>query len=166
MDYRRRKKQSALIFVLKAFIPYSRENLMLAYKPNKFFYELEKTSKYKQMTLKNAYWRAKKQGFIQESEELVRLTAKGQKEIQPFIAQKLSNNSKLMVIFDIPEQNAAKRRKFRDILKLWDFVQIQKSVWVTDSDYRELLIEAVAELSLSGCVEIYESNRLFPAPAK
>jgi hypothetical protein len=29
-------------------------------------------------------------------------------------------------------------------------------------DYRELLVEEVGELGLEGCVEIYESLRLFP----
>ena len=159
---RRRKKNSALIFILKAFIPYSRENLMLSFSPNKFFNELDKTSDYQKSTLRHAYWQAKKQGFIAESNGLVKLTAKGQREIRPFVAKQLGKNAKLMVIFDIPEERAVARRKLRDTLKLWDFSQIQKSVWMSDLDYSDLLKELTSELNITACVEIYAANRLYP----
>jgi len=162
VNHRRRKKQSALVFILKGLMPYSRENLMLSFSPNRFFNELEKVSGYKQNTLKNAYWRAQKQGFIKETEKITKLTAKGIKEVRPFTAKRLGKNARLMVIFDIPELQAGKRRQLRDILKLWGFKQIQKSVWTTDRDHRTLLIELIADLNLGGCVEVYEGSRLFP----
>lgn len=162
MEYRRRKKQSALIFILKGLIPYSRENMLLAFSPNRFFNELEKISNYQEATLKNAYWRAKDQGLIKETNKSVRLTAEGLKEVRPFVATKLKNNVRLMVIFDIPEQQATKRHRLRDLLKSWEFKQVQKSVWSSDRDHEEDLIEIIAELKLGQHVEIYESARLFP----
>ncbi len=157
------KKRSALTHVLMAFVPYSRENLMLAYKPSLFFNELEKSSGYRQDTLKNAYWRAQQRGYIKNTGRSPQLTASGLEEVRPFMAKHLGRKARLVVIFDVPEDSRAQRQQLRGLLKSWGFEQIQKSVWATDMDYRELLIEAVAELRLGGCVEIYESLRLFPA---
>lgn len=162
MASRQRKKHSALVFVLKGLIPYSKENLLLSFSPNRFYNELEKVSGHRQATLKNAYWRAKQKGLIEETQKTAELTAKGFKEIRPFMAKRLGKNARLMVIFDIPEQQASKRQQLRNILRQWKFKQIQKSVWVTDLDYKDLLAEVIGELKLSGCVEIYESSRLFP----
>jgi len=159
---RSRPPQSVLTTILKALIPYSRENLMLSFSPNRFFNELEKTSSYRQSTLKNAYWRAHRQGLIEETEKTAKLTAKGLEEMRPFMAESLGKDARLMIIFDIPEIESAKRRRLRDLLKLWGFKQIQKSVWSTDSDFRDLLTETVTELKLGGYVEVYESNRLLP----
>ena len=162
MHPRSMKKQSALTFILKGLIPYTRENLLLAYKPNKFFNELEKISKYNHNTLRKAYWRGKKQGFIEESEGYTKLTKKGLKAIRPFIAKRLDNSSRLIVMFDIPESEATKRQGFRNLLKTWGFEQVQKSIWVTDMDYRDLLEEAISELGLGDCVEIHESLKIYP----
>jgi len=143
-------------------VPYSKENLMLGFKPSKFFNELEKVSGHKQSTLKNAYWRGQRQGFIDSFGQQPKLTAKGMDEIKPFLAKHLDSHARLMVIFDVPEEKRVARHRLRMLLKSWGFEQIQKSVWATDMDYRELLVEEVGELGLEGCVEIYESLRLFP----
>lgn len=163
MSYKRRTKKSALVFVLKGLIPYSRENLMLAYKPNMFFNELGKISGYRQETLKNAYWRAKKEGLVEERSNISSLTNKGLKEVRPFTAKSLGKKARLIIMFDIPEKQAAKRQYLRDMLKSLEFKQVQKSVWATNLDHKSLLIEAIAELKLEGCVEIHESIRLFPS---
>lgn len=163
MAYRNRKPHSALAFVLKGLIPYSRENLLLAYKPNKFFNELERISDYRQSTLRNAYWRGKQRGLIDEDGyKNPKLTEEGLKKVKPFIVKKLGKKSKLMVIFDIPESDKLSRDKLRNLLKAWGFVQVQKSVWSSDLDFREALIEAIEKLSLSDYIEVYEALRLIP----
>lgn len=159
---KQRKKHSALIFVLKSMIPYSQENIMLGFKPNQYFNELEKVSGHKRATLKNAYWRAQQQGYLDSSGKQPKLSAKGLKEVQPFLAKHLGNQARLLVIFDVPENKRAARNQLRAQLNYWGFEQIQKSVWASDMDYRELLIETIGELQLGGCVEIYESVKLFP----
>lgn len=156
------RERSALVYVLVALIPYSKPNLLLAYKPGLFFRELEKVSRYKQSTLRAAYWRAQKEGLIETNKNLSVLTVKGQRKIAPFMAEKLKNDARLMVIFDIPEDQKAKRQKLRQILKKWQFRQVQKSVWMTGKDYREELVDLIKELNLIGCVEIYECARHFP----
>lgn len=154
---------SALIFVLKGFVPYTHENYLLACRPNQFFNELEKTSDiYSRSTLRNAYWRAKQQGFIQETNAHIKLTPTGLKRLRPFIAECLGKDARLIVMFDIPEKDVAKRHALRRLLKAWEFQQVQKSVWVTDMDYRSLLVDAVRELDLGNCVEIHESLKIYP----
>lgn len=162
MNKSKPSKNSALIFILKGFIPYTEENMLLAFKPTKFFNELEKISKYRKSTLKHAYWRARKDGLVEVSGKTAKLTDKGIALIKPFTAKKLSNKSRLMVIFDIPEDQGYRRQQFRNILKSWGFEQIQKSVWVTDVDYRGLLKEVIEELEITKFVEIYEGLRLHP----
>lgn len=155
------RKKSALKFILLALIPYSRQNLLLSFSPNRFFNELEKQTGYSQKVLKESYKRGQTKGFIDTKKP--ELTRKGYHQIQPFVATKLKHGGRLMVIFDVPEETAAARRRLRDLLKTWRFDQVQKSVWVTDFDYHEALIDAVGDLELGGCVEIYESARLFPS---
>lgn len=157
-----RKKQSALIFVLKGLIPYSRENLMLAFSPNKFFNELEKISRYDQKVLRNAYYRGRKSGYITGTNTKPKMTRRGVIKIQPFVTTKLTHKGRLMIIFDIPENKAALRQQLRMQLKDWQFEQIQKSVWATDLDYREGLAELIEELHLGKYLQIYEGAKLFP----
>lgn len=77
--------------------------------------------------------------------------------VQPFISKKLEGGGRLMVIFDVPEEHADRRRKFRSILRQLKFVQIQQSVWMSENDYREVLFESIQELHLHDWVELYEA---------
>lgn len=156
------RERSPLIYVLIGLIPYSKPNLLLTYRPNQFFRELEKISKYKQSTLRSAHWRAQRQGLVIKREDLITLTAKGRLKVAPFVAKKFSGQGQLMIIFDIPEDQSSKRQKFRQVLKEWQFKQIQKSVWSTNKDYRDELMELIKQLNLDGYVQLYESSRLFP----
>lgn len=155
------REQSALVYVLVALIPYSKPNLLLAFRPSEFFKELQKISRYRQKTLKEAYWRGIRNGLISNSPS-PQLTKLGEKKAAPYIGTKLSREARLLVIFDIPEEESYKRQAFRNLLKAWGFYQVQKSVWQTSYDYRNLIMEAIEELNLSGYVEVYECARLFP----
>ena len=151
------KQKSALIFILKGLIPYTRENMMLAFKPNLFFNELEKISRYKRRTLEIAMREAEKQRLIERDTKVIRLTEEGRKTVRPFVAKHLPNNAALMVIFDIPEDMATTRARFRRILLSWNFKQMQKSVWITSYDHKASVKELVAELGIENYVEMYES---------
>jgi len=157
---RQYKQQSALVFILKSFIPYSNESLMLAYHPHRFFNQLEKISRYKRQTLERTYNRGIQRGLISKQDK--RLTTKGLRAVQPYIAANLERGARLMVAFDIPEDSTNSRRRFREILKAWQFKQEQKSVWSTERDLREVLVEVIKELELEKYVEIHEYFRLFP----
>ncbi len=121
------KPKTALNYVLLALVPYSRPNMLLAFKPKKFFTELEQISNYSEASLREAYNRGKRRGLIvNESEAIVKLTRRGLIKVQPFVAEKLPGNASLMVIFDIPEQNSSVRTSLRRLLKSWQFKQVQK----------------------------------------
>ncbi|OGL26464.1 hypothetical protein A3E49_00910 [Candidatus Saccharibacteria bacterium RIFCSPHIGHO2_12_FULL_49_19] len=158
-NYRQREK-SALVFVLKAFIPYSEANVMLAFKPNKFFNELEKISRYKRATLEAAMREAQRQKMIKlqeiRDERIIRLTARGRRTVRPFVAKKLPGDTRLMVSFDIPEDMAVQRAKFRRVLKDWHFKQAQKSVWLTSYDHKQSVKELIGELDIANFVQLYE----------
>jgi DNA-binding transcriptional LysR family regulator len=66
----------------------------------------------------------------------------------------------LLYRLDIPEDLASLRQKFRWVLKRLEFTQVQQSVWMTDRDYREILVETINELGLNECVELYEALKL------
>jgi len=155
------RERSPLVYVLVALIPYSKPNMLLAYKPNQFFNELEKISRYKQSTLKAAYRRAQEQGLIQQRKNLIALTAKGKQKVAPFVAKDLKG-AHLMVIFDIPEDLRSKRRQLRHTLQSWGFKKIQQSAWMTTRDYREELKDLISELDINKYVEYYECVRQFP----
>lgn len=150
-----------MAFVLKALIPYTQPNLLLAFKPGLFFAELEKISGYKRRYLEEVARRAVEKGLIeQKKNRQLRLTELGRRTALPYVAGTLPDGGRLMVIFDIPEDMATARKQFRRLLIKWGFKQIQKSVWLTNYDHRESVSMAIEELELQGYVELYECAAL------
>jgi DNA-binding transcriptional regulator PaaX len=154
-------KHPAMIFMLRGLLPYTNENVLLSFKPSTFFYEMSKVSGHSEAALRNAYYRARKQDLF-SGNKIPRLTEKGLRKIAPFVAKKLGKDARLIVIFDIPEHRVAVRHSFRSLLKNLGFTMIQQSVWVTDTDHRKIVIEAIRDLGIETCVEVHESLRLFP----
>lgn len=144
--------------MLKALVPYTNANLLLAFKPNLFFDELERISGYSRATLRTSYYRAKRTKLV-SGDTVPRLTHQGMLRLQPFIAEYLPSGAKLMVIFDIPEIAKVKRARLRTLLKNLRFVQVQQSVWMTEYDHREVIRQAITELELDEQVQVYEAMR-------
>lgn len=141
-------------------MPFSDENLMLSFKPKQFFYELSRISGYSENTLRDTMSRAVRDGLIIRENLTLTLTEKGMKKARPFIATKLPRESKLLVVFDIPEYRTSMRHEFRNLLKQLDFRYVQQSVWVSRYDHRETLAEAIKEFELQGSVIVYEAAEL------
>lgn len=156
-------KKSALKYILLGLVPYSRPNLQLSFHPQRFFRELEQTSGYTYSTLRTAYARGKRRGLIAVRRQKPTLTSKGLRVVKPFIAKKL-RGAELMVIFDIPERHASLRQQLRLLLKEWNFRQVQKSVWTTEYDYKDTLLEIITEQKLNAYVQLYEAARIKPSP--
>jgi DNA-binding transcriptional regulator PaaX len=152
------KQQPATIIILKALLPYTRQNLQLTFNPSQFFDELEHSSGFSRRTLIQSFARAKKQKYIMANDK-PELTLKGRQYVQPFVAQKLANGQ-LMVIFDIPEDFSEQRRHLRLLLHRLCFSQIQRSVWVSENDHVEVLTDTIRDLKLGDWVQMYESSRL------
>lgn len=156
----RDKNYSTTEYILLALIPYSRPNLDLTFKPGKFFRDLEKISQKRRNGLQSALSKAISKGLIERVDGIPVLTEKGQQKIAPLAAKKLKKDVQLMVAFDIPENLRHKRRQLRTFLRMHDFRQAQRSVWLTPLDLRNELAMLVDELGISDYVDIYECSRL------
>lgn len=158
----KKRQYKTIEYILLGLVPYTVPNLKLSFTPSKFFYELEKISNSNEKTLRSTLSRAQKQGFVEKINGIPVLTRKGLSRIQPYQTKKLNKKSLLMIIFDIPEENKEQRRKLRNYLKYLHFQQVQKSVWVSDMDYRDALKEVIIELDLDSHVQLFESAKLYP----
>lgn len=156
------KYSSATQYVLSGLIPYTEANLKLTFKPSVFFNDLEKLDQIKagKKTLKSAYYRAIKQGLVEIDEQKIpRLTKKGLKKVKPYKPERLKG-SRLMVIFDIPEERRYKRNRLRTLLRELSFNQVQKSVWTSDYDHRQYLRAEIADMQLQEYVKVYEASQI------
>ena len=148
-------------FILKGFIPYTKANIALTYKPNQFFSQLEKISNLKERTLRSAYYRALKKGLIEMDDNKVpRLTPKGKRAVKKYSPSRLGKGASLLVTFDIPENQRHKRDHLRKLLHELDFKMIQQSVWSTEYDYRDYLAAEITEYGLGDSVIVYEASKL------
>jgi CRISPR-associated endonuclease Cas2 len=153
--------KSSLEYVLLALVPYTEPNLKLVFLPSRFFDDLEKISRAKRRTLQDAYYRAQREGLVNnDGKSSPSLTGKGQRRVAKFNARHLGKEARLMVIFDIPEREAWKRRRLRALLRELKFQQIQKSVWASEYDYRKELQLEVTDTGLANFVQIYEAVRI------
>lgn len=148
------KRGSALGYVIEALIPFTDANLALAFRPHVFFNELDQRGTYSPKTLQNAYYRAQKQGLVVWENGSVHLSAGVLARLSPADLPKLPGRQQLVVIFDIPEDLANKRRQLRTLLKELKFLQVQRSVWQHDVDYRVAVNELVKELELDQYVKL------------
>ena len=152
---------SALAYIISGLMPYTDANLKLVFMPSKFFNDLEKISNRKSKTIRNSYYKAIKRGLIElDSEGIPRLTERGFQKAKVYKPTLLDKKACLMVTFDIPESERWKRRRFRAVLREFRFTQAQKSVWVSNYDYKSLLLAEIKEIGLEDYVEVYEAHRL------
>lgn len=155
------RNDSALRYILESLVPYTEANLLLTFKPNKFFDELDKKSFRKRQTWRNAYSKARKNGLIKVDDEGVpKLTPKGQKSLKRYKAKKLGKGVELMIIFDIPEVERGKRQQLRLLLKELKFRQVQKSVWTSELDGRSHIESEAKYYGFGKYIELYEVHRL------
>lgn len=151
--------RSSIGYILEALLPYSDANFKLLFKPHQFFKDLEKISNYKRRTIQNAFYELRKKGLIEFEGGIPRLTEKGFTRLQAYKPSKLKN-AYFMIIFDIPESERNKRQKLRLLLRELKFVQVQKSVWITQYDIRDYLKAEVKDLQLDEYVKVFEARQL------
>ncbi len=154
--------KTVLEHILLGLVPYSRENFALVFKPHIFFNELEQISGYSRQTIQSTYYRAHRQGYVKKDSDGPTLTKEGERLLLPYQAQKLGRGARLVVMFDIPQSSEKGRQAFRRWLKKLGFTMIQQSIWVSEMDYRQALIDMIKELSISEYVELHESVKLYP----
>jgi DNA-binding transcriptional regulator PaaX len=124
---------------------------------------------YKPKTLENSFSNLKKKGFVTETDNLFKLTEKGQKYInkKSFDIKRLSFKNEngapknLIVIYDIPENKKKERDWFRFYLKRLDFIMIQKSVWVGPSPLPREFLSYVEEIGLKENFKTFKLNKAY-----
>ncbi|MFO0970815.1 MAG: hypothetical protein U0520_00480 [Candidatus Saccharimonadales bacterium] len=160
---KRIKQGSALGYVIEALIPFSDANLNLTFKPSQFFRELaEKTGK-AESSLKNALVKAKKDNLLVltgsrvhfENEAMILIERFKKLEATPL------RSGYVLVLFDIPQSHDYQRRLLVRELKALRFKQIQKSVWASDHDNRDVLLDIVSELKIGRFVAISLTHPVF-----
>ena len=159
----KQKYKSSTNYILRALIPYSESNLKLAYHPNQFFNDLEKLEEVKvtRKSLRTSYYRAIKRGLIKiDKGGVPRLTEKGLYKINKYSPRKLGKNARILITFDIPENERHLRDRLRAILRELKFEQVQKSVWETEYDVIKYLKMEVKEHGLENKVNVYESLKI------
>lgn len=159
MTYKGKEKR-IISKILLALLPYTNQNILLIFRPNQFFDELERKSGYDKAKLRSTYSRMKREKVITITDNQIALSLKAKQIVQPFIAKKLMSSARLMVIFDIPEDHADRRRRFRYLLRHLGFIQIQQSVWMSDKDYREIIFESIVEIEITDWVQLYEASKI------
>jgi DNA-binding transcriptional regulator PaaX len=153
-------EKSSTQYILEALIPYSKANMQLAFKPSRFFAELERLDRVKEQTAKTSFYRAVRKGLVElDDQGIPRLTNKGNRRVLPFSAPKLKG-AHLMIVFDIPEVDRWKRGHLRTLLLELSFKQVQKSVWTSQYDHRELLKMEIEELGLGKEIRLFEARDL------
>lgn len=158
MRKQKTSRPSVLKEVLKAFIPYSRNNLMLSYSPNKFFTELEAKTGSSKRTISSTLSRAKRDNLIFEQDNMIGLTWRG--KIKAAYKPTIKNpNGLTLVIFDIPEEQKQDRYLLRCYLKMMNFKLIQKSVWGSEYEASNELKEVLSELNLRKFVVVFDAKQ-------
>lgn len=156
----RKISKSATRYVLEALIPYTEANLKLAFKPGLFFADLEKISSKNNQTIKNAYYKLIRDGIVEiDDDNIPRLTQKGMRDARLYKPEKLKG-AELLVIFDIPEEQKYYRQHIRLLLKELKFRQVQKSVWASRFNFREIIQAEIERYDLDSFVIVYEARKL------
>lgn len=156
-----KKYKSATHYVLSSLMPYTEANLKLVFLPRRFLADISKLERFKDKTLRNAYYKCVKDGLVEidDLDGKPVITENGLKLLAPYVSKTLPS-SMLMIIFDIPEVDRYKRTQLRVLLKQLEFKQIQKSVWASNKDSREYLKAEIKRLELQYSVKVFESREL------
>jgi len=107
---------------------------------------------------KNLY-RLKKKGILDFDSEKGVILNKNILRRQTLFAKilvKPIGNTKVMVLFDIPEKKRKTRNWLRLHLKLWDFEMLQQSVWLGKGPLPKEFIARLDLLGVGKCVRIFK----------
>ena len=111
--------------------------------------------------------RLRRSGYITNEDEMWILTELGINYIKKKLSSfkqfespfKKDNKKNLLLTFDIPESNKAEREWFRWHLKKFDYILIQKSVWVGPSPLPKDFLKYLKEIKLDKCIKTYKLSR-------
>lgn len=115
-------------------------------------------------SMRTTIYRLHKQNLIEKQPSGWFLTPAGRKYTQKklnslqefFSSSGKDKNRNLMVMFDIIEPKKAEREWFRWHLKKFNFVMIQKSVWVGPSPLPKEFLDYIKQIRLKDSIKIFK----------
>lgn len=154
------KPKTVTEYLLWSLVPYTDPNLKLVFKPVRFYDDLERIYAVNKTTLRATMGRALSNGLVERVGGVPMLTDAGMRRIQPLLASRHQRNSVILVVFDIPEDLAHKRRQLRRGLKAAGFIQVQKSVWQTKNNLEDYAKGLAKDLRLQQYVQFFIADKL------
>lgn len=124
----------------------------------KILYELVKERrKVNRQSFNNNLYRLKKRGLLEFGSDKNIIINKGnlkQHTLFSKIKEKPIGDTKVMVLFDIPEKQRKTRNWLRLQLKMWDFKLLQQSVWLGKGPLPKEFTDRLHLLGIYECVKI------------
>jgi DNA-binding transcriptional regulator PaaX len=105
--------------------------------------------------------RLKEKGVIKIEGKNIGINHKKLKQYYKYrpIYSKPEGNSKIIIIFDIPEKSRKTRDWLRNQIKLWGFTMIQKSVWLGVGPLPEDFHERIKMLGVKDCIKVFNVEK-------
>jgi len=120
--------------------------------------------KYLQRNIRTNIDRLKRKGIIEKEMGGIILSKYGKEYVKRKLdslkqfnkPENISKDKNLLVMFDVPTERKAEREWFRWHLKKFDYIMIQKSVWVGPSPLPKEFKEYLHEIKLDKCIKTFK----------
>lgn len=140
-------------------------NTTLYYKGNRVnLFGVHRPRPKKKTTINNTISRLHKLELIKKENDTWHITEKGIQYLETIKKQfpifespfKSKAPKNLLVMFDIPEDRSAERDWLRNQLKRFDYILVQRSVWVGPSPLPPKFRDFVRKIKLDRCIKTFK----------
>lgn len=144
----------------------------LGYKGSRVnLFGLPKFNTCKKTSLKTSVYSLKRRGLIDGNTSGFYITRAGRKyvdkkldSLKQFSANYKQNTPKdLIVMFDVPEKKKAEREWLRFHLKKFDYVMVQKSVWVGPSPLPKEFMKYLKDIGIHKTLKTFKLSKAYKA---
>lgn len=140
-------------------------NTELNYKGTKVnLFGIPRFKQYPQKSFRDTVDRLKRNGLVEKELSGFILSKKGKQYVKRKFdsltkfnrPQNISEDKNLLVMFDIPTERKAEREWFRWHLKKFNYILIQKSVWVGPSPLPKDFLDYLEKIKLKKCIKTFK----------
>lgn len=120
--------------------------------------------KYSKRDVRTNIDRLKRKGLIEKELSGITLSKNGKNYVKKKMdslknfekPKNVSNEKRLIVMFDIPTDKKAEREWLRWHLKRFDYIMIQRSVWVGPAPLPKDFEEYIKKIKLKNCIKTFK----------